>query len=145
MLFVVTCFFSVQATEFGTGADMDKVISISTLLAEPEKYSLEVATITGKVVKVCKNRGCWMDIAADGKFETLTIKVPDGTMVFPLSAIDKKVYATGTLSELQLTKEQTKEFLAHRAQESNEKFEPLSVTKGMTLYRFSPIGVTIIE
>lgn len=145
VILTLTCVFSVQSAEFGSGADMDKMISISTLLAEPKKYSTEISTIAGKVVKVCKKRGCWMDIAADENFKTLTIKVPDGTMVFPLSAIGKKAYATGILSELKLNIKQTKGFLEHRAQENNEKFDPLSVTEGMILYRFSPTGVTIVE
>jgi len=134
-----------QAKEmtFGAGADMDKLINTSTLLENPGKYQKEPSTITGKVVKVCKKRGCWMDLATDGKHPTLTIKVPDGKMVFPMSAIGKTVYATGTLSEQKLDLEQTKAHLAHRAHENQTAFDPASVTQAMTLYRFSPLGVTI--
>ncbi|WP_281560410.1 DUF4920 domain-containing protein [Thalassomonas sp. RHCl1] len=134
-----------QAKEmtFGAGADMAKLVNTSTLLANPGKYQQEASTITGKVVKVCKKRGCWMDLATDGKYPTLTIKVPDGKMVFPMSAIGKTVYATGTLSEQKLDLEQTRQHLAHRAHENQTAFEPLSVTEVMTLYRFLPLGVTI--
>ncbi|WDD99302.1 DUF4920 domain-containing protein [Thalassomonas actiniarum] len=130
---------------FGSGADMDKLVEVSTLLASPEKYQNEASTISGKVVKVCKKRGCWMDLATDKKYQTLTIKVPDGKMVFPMSAVGKTAYATGTLSERKLDVAQTREYLAHRAQENQTRFDPASVSEGMTVYRFSPQGVTLSD
>ncbi|WDE05196.1 DUF4920 domain-containing protein [Thalassomonas viridans] len=134
-----------KETTFGTGADMDKVVKVSTLLASPEKYQTEPSTISGVVVKVCKKRGCWMDLATDKDYPTLTIKVPDGKMVFPVSAIGKTAYATGTLSEKKLDLEQTKQYLAHRAEENQTPFDPASVSEAITLYHFSPLGVTLSD
>ncbi|WP_274052358.1 DUF4920 domain-containing protein [Thalassomonas haliotis] len=130
---------------FGAGADMDKLVEVSTLLASPKKYQSEPSTISGKVVKVCKKRGCWMDLATDKPYQSLTIKVPDGKMVFPMSAIGKTAYATGTLSERKLDVAQAREYLAHRAQENQTAFDPASVSEGMTVYRFSPQGVTLSD
>ena len=130
---------------FGSGADMSKEIKISSLLANSADYENKLTTISGTIITVCKKRGCWMELAADKQYQTLTIKVPDGQMVFPISAIGKTAYATGTLSEKQLNIEKTKEYLAYKAQESQATFDAKNITKGMTLYRFTPVGVTIID
>lgn len=128
---------------FGTGAQMDKVISVAELMASPAVYVDKTVTVKGEVVKVCKKRGCWADLVTQGAPEKLTIKVKDGDMVFPMAAIGKTAYATGNLFEYQLSLEKTRDYLAHRAQENKEEFDPQSVTKGMTLYRLTPKGVTI--
>ncbi len=134
-----------KTTNFGTGADMDKLLKISSILATPTKYIGELTTISGTIVKVCKKRGCWMELAADKKYQTLTIKVPDGKMVFPMSAIGKTAYATGTLTEMKLDLEKTRAYLAHRAQENQTEFDGAEITEAMTFYRFSPVGVTIAD
>ena len=133
------------STQFGGGADMSKQITISDMLNSPEKYKNEVATITGSIVKVCKKRGCWMELASDKKYQILTIKVPDGKMVFPMSAMGKTAFATGTLNGMKLNLDKTRDYLAHQAKENQAEFDPSTITQGMTVYRFSPIGVTIVD
>ncbi len=145
LLLLVSYYTQAQPMTFGVGADMEKLISISTLLADPEKFKSVPTTISGTIVKVCKKRGCWVELAADKKFQTIIIKVPDGKMVFPMSTLGKKAFATGTLSELKLDLQQTQSHLAHRAEENQTEFDPSSVTKAMTIYRFSPVGVTIVD
>ncbi|WP_082305851.1 MULTISPECIES: DUF4920 domain-containing protein [unclassified Pseudoalteromonas] len=134
-----------KSTQFGGGADMSKQINISDMLNSPEKYKNEVATITGSIVKVCKKRGCWMELASDKKYQTLTIKVPDGKMVFPMSAMGKTAFATGTLNSMKLNLAKTRDYLAHKAKENQTEFDPSTITQAMTVYRFSPIGVTIVD
>ncbi|SFC97720.1 DUF4920 domain-containing protein [Pseudoalteromonas denitrificans] len=128
---------NVYAKEINGGADMSKLTPISKILATPENYYKQPATISGTVVKVCKKRGCWMQLATDKAYETLTIKVPDGEMVFPMTAMGKTAYATGTLKAIEMSLEQTNQRLKMKAMPA--------VTKPMTLYRFSPTGVTIVD
>jgi len=79
----------VFANIFGSGADMDKLIAISTVLSSPENYLDKSITVKGAIVSVCSKRGCWMKLASDRKFQTLRIKVNEGDMVFPLTATEK--------------------------------------------------------
>lgn len=128
---------------FGSGADMGKVIKVDELMAKPTAYLNEPVTVKGKIVKVCKKKGCWADLVTEGSSEKLTMKVKDGDMVFPMAAIGKTAYATGNLYEYKLSLEKTRNYLAHRAEENKESFNPSSVTQGMTMYRLTPVGVTI--
>lgn len=133
---------SAQQT-FGSGADMDKVVTVAELMAKPITYLNEPVTVKGKIVKVCKKKGCWADLVTEGSSEKLTMKVKDGDMVFPMAAIGKTAYATGKLHSYQMSLEKTRGYLVHRAEENNEEFDPASVVKGMTMYRLTPVGVTI--
>ncbi len=122
---------------------MDKLVPISTVLASPNNYLEKEITVAGTIVSVCSKRGCWMKLASDKKFQTMRIKVRDGDMVFPFNAKGQTAYATGILKPIELTKEKAIAYLSHLAQEAKEKFDPESVTGGMTIYQLSPNGVTI--
>ncbi|MDA8621755.1 DUF4920 domain-containing protein [Psychrosphaera sp.] len=128
---------------FGSGANTNNVSKISSILASPDDYLDKEVTIKGTIAKVCKKRGCWMELTSDKKFQTFKIKVKDGDMVFPMAAIGKTAFATGKVQELPMTLERTKQYLAHIAEEMNEEFDPESVTEPKTVYQLVPNGVTI--
>lgn len=136
---------SVADQTFGTGANMDTTVSISQILSSPANYLSAPVTVEGTIIKVCQKRGCWAELASDKKYQSLRMKVRDGDMVFPLTAIGKTAYATGMLSAKELDVEQTKRYLAYQAQEANQSFDEASVTAGMTVYQLTPHGVTIKE
>lgn len=139
--------FSASASErvFGAGANKAEVVSVQTLLAQPQNYIKGEVTVEGVVDKVCMKRGCWLSFKVDDGNPSFIVKVRDGDMVFPMSSIGKKAYATGVLVEQNLDVENTRKYLAHRAMENKLEFDPGSVTQGMTLYRLNPTGVTIEE
>jgi len=137
--------FPATAEKFGTGADMSKLVAISTLLENPEDYLDKDVTVEGAIISVCKKRGCWMKLASDKKYQTLRIKVKDGDMVFPFNAKGKTAYATGKLVGMELSKEKAVAYLSHLAEEANEEFDKGSIKSGMTVYQLSPTGVTIAD
>lgn len=145
-LLLILFSFQINASEdkhFGNGAQMDKLVAISTILATPEKYLNKEITVAGTIVSVCGKRGCWMKLASDKRFQTLRIKVKDGDMVFPFSAKGEKAFATGKLVPIKLSKEKAIAYLSHLAEDAKEEFDPSTVTGEMTIYQLSPNGVTI--
>ncbi|MCV6614375.1 MAG: DUF4920 domain-containing protein [Cellvibrionaceae bacterium] len=129
--------------QFGSGAVMKDLIAVETVMANPEQYMGKTITVEGKVVDVCKKRGCWAELVTNEGGSSLKIKVKDGDMVFPLSARGKTAYATGELQKLNLDLAKTRAHLAHEAAEQKQSFDPASVTEGMVVYRLKPSGVTI--
>ena len=132
-------------SNFGSGAKMEKLVAISTVLTSPKQYLNKEITVKGAIINVCEKRGCWMKLASDKKFQTLRIKVKDGDMVFPLTAKGKTAFATGQLSAKTLPKEKAIAYLQHMADEAKEDFDPASVTGPLTIYQLVPQGVTIAE
>ncbi|MCF7512433.1 DUF4920 domain-containing protein [Pseudoalteromonas sp. L23] len=133
-----------KTIEFGGGANMNKLVAAADVLKNSEQFTGSEITLSGEVVKVCKKRGCWMTLKVDNG-EEINVKVRDGDMVFPMSAIGKRAYATGVLERFELDIEKTKRYLAHRAHENGEAFDASKVTEGMSLVRLKPDAVTILE
>lgn len=128
---------------FGAGADKNKIVSISKLLETPTAYKGKEITVTGTIVSVCKNRGCWMKFASDKKYQTLRIKVQDGKMVFPVTLRGRKGYATGVLKGRQISEAQAKKWLGHMAKESGEPFNEANIKGPQMVYMLVPTGVTV--
>lgn len=129
----------------GSGADVKKVIAISKILAQPEKYLNQEVTVKGEVEDVCKMGRCWMNLASDKKAQSLRIKVKDGEIMFPLTARGKIAIAKGFLSVSQLTKEQAIGYLKHLAEEQGHSFDPLSVKGPMMVYQVNATGALILK
>jgi hypothetical protein len=69
------------------------------VLADVDGHAGKTVRVAGTVAAVCPMRGCWMDVAgASG--ETIRIKVRDGQIVFPGSAVGKKVVVEGVVVKI---------------------------------------------
>lgn len=134
-----------KTTNYGTGADMEKLTKIDNILAKPQAFVKKTITVKGEVKAVCKKRGCWMELAAAKSDDVLKIKVKDGEIVFPMSTKGKVAYATGVLTGKELNLEQTRAYYQHVAEEQKHEFDPASVKQGMTLYQLATVGVTIAD
>ncbi len=148
IIFIFLISISASANEgitFGSGANMEKLVPISTILASPQQYLDKEITVKGAIIAVCEKRGCWVKLASDKKFQTLRIKVRDGDMVFPLNSKGKTAFATGKLTGIPLSKDKAIAYLQHMADESKETFDPASITTGITIYQLVPKGVTIAD
>ncbi|RZM71843.1 DUF4920 domain-containing protein [Pseudoalteromonas rubra] len=132
-----------QPMEFAGGADKTNVIDAPTLLAKASQYHQTQVTVKGLVTKVCKNRGCWMTLEVE-KGEQITVKVRDGDMVFPMSAVGKTALATGKFEVFELSIEKSRRYLAHKAEENGEAFDPQTLKNPITVYRLKPSAVTIL-
>jgi hypothetical protein len=137
--------FTAAATTFGGTVDKAKLVEVADILAKPQSYLQQQVTVKGTVQAVCQKKGCWMQFAADANQPTFRIKVKDGDMVFPVSAKGKTAYASGKLDPIEMDLESTREYLAHKAEEQGEAFDPASVTEAITLYQLVPVAVEIAD
>ena len=137
--------FTAAATSFGGTVDKTKLVEVADILAKPQSYLQQQVTVKGTVAAVCQKKGCWMQLASDANHPTFRIKVKDGDMVFPVSAKGKTAYASGKLDPIEMDLESTRDYLAHKAEEQGEAFDPQSVTEAITLYQLVPIAVEIAD
>lgn len=141
-VFSMALALSVQAK---SPESMGKVISlkdktkISEMIKSPENFVGKNLLIEGKVVDVCTMRGCWMKVSSDKKKESMTIKVKDGEMVFPLSARGKNVMIEGELFKVVVDNKEAKEMKKDNHDHEAHKKE------GKTIYMFKPKGVKFSE
>ncbi len=137
--------FTAAAANFGAVVDKTKLVEVADILAKPQSYLQQQVTVKGTVEAVCQKKGCWMQFAANANQPTFRIKVKDGDMEFPVSAKGKTAYASGKLDPIEMDLESTREYLAHKAEEQGEAFDPASVTEAITLYQLVPVAVEIVD
>ncbi|MBI1787390.1 MAG: DUF4920 domain-containing protein [Acidobacteria bacterium] len=115
---------------------------LSQIAARPEKYAGQIVQVTGRVTEVCEMMGCWMNLV-DTANQSIRIKVDDGEMVFPKTAVGKTAIAEGKLTRLQLTRDQAIARARHEAEEQGRKFNSDSIKSGATLYQIQGSGAVI--
>ncbi|HES59164.1 MAG TPA: DUF4920 domain-containing protein, partial [Caldithrix sp.] len=86
---------------YGKGISLKDTTKISDILAKADENIGKTFLVEGRIVDVCKKRGCWMELASDKEFESIRVKVNDGEIVFPLSAKGKLAKVEGVLEKLE--------------------------------------------
>lgn len=120
-----------------------KVVKISELLAGPDTYVGKLVKVEALITDVCPKRGCWIRLAGDKEFQTLTFKVDDGVMTFPMTVKGKRAEAEGVFTKIELTQEEATARARHEAEEKKVPFDPKSVTGGGVVYQLKGQGAVV--
>ena len=102
---------------YGDGVTIDAAVPVETLLSSPDDYIGKAVRVDGVITGVCKKRGCWMQITDPDTGNGVRIKVDDGVIVFPYTAMGKKASAEGVFDAVNLTPEQVEARAAQQAAE----------------------------
>jgi len=97
-----------SAAEYGDGVTLDEAVAVETLLESPDDYLGKKVRVDGVITSVCKKRGCWMQLTNPDTGNGVRVKVEDGVIVFPYTAMGKKAAAEGVFDAITLTPEQVK-------------------------------------
>ena len=100
-----------------------EIIKVCQLLSNSDTYLDKRLLVSGSIIEVCPMRGCWVQIQDDTSQETIRIKVTDGEIVFPLSAVGNKIIAEGDFIKLELSEKQAKNWKQHLALEQGTELD----------------------
>jgi hypothetical protein len=134
---------AMAAEKFGKGLTLSQPTPVATILASPDQYVGKTVQVRGKVSEVCTMMGCWMQLI-DNK-DGMRIKVNDGEIMFPKTAVGKTATAEGMLKKLVLSKEQAIARAKHEAEEQGRKFDPASVKSGGVIYQVQGTGAVLVD
>lgn len=87
-------------TRLGKPLTLDTPMPVDKLLESADRYDGKTVQVKGTVRDVCKMMGCWMEIAGESG-KAIRIKVEDGVIVFPKTAVGKTAIAEGVLSKVE--------------------------------------------
>jgi len=98
ILFFVTIINIKAADEkYGNEITLKEKTPLSAVLIHPDKYEGKTILVEGKIVDVCAEKGCWINIAGGKENEKIKVKVEDGVIVFPQDSKGKTVLVQGIL------------------------------------------------
>jgi hypothetical protein len=126
---------------FGTVSDA-RPVKLSELLAKPDDYVGKSVKVEGLVTDVCSKRGCWLKLGGDKEFETITFKVDDGVISFPMSVKGHRAEVEGVFVKTELTREQALARARHEAEEKGEKCDESKV-KATASYMLKGKGAVV--
>ena len=116
---------------------------ISEILASPEKFKGKLVRVRGVVTNVCEERGCYLNIKGDKKFQELMFKVDDGVIVFPASSLGREAVAEGIVDLLVYSEKEQKEMCPIEAKALDRKFDPAKIKGTLKVVRLNGIGADI--
>ncbi len=124
---------------YGAGTNADGAISVNELDKKLKDNKYE-GKITGKVVEVCQEKGCWMKIEkSDG--EKLMVKFKDYGYFMPMNIVGKEVVLEGeaTIKEVSVKQQQ------HYAKDAGKSEEEIKkITKSKKEVQFVAKGVLVL-
>jgi hypothetical protein len=145
MLLLLACALLLRAeTRLGKPLSLTEPLPLAKILASPDSYVGKIVQVKGKASEVCEMMGCWINLVEE-RNQSMRIKVNDGEMVFPRSAVGKTVVAEGKLTKFELTREQAVARARHEAEEQGRKFNAASVKSGLIVYQIQGAGALILD
>ncbi len=100
VLLLAVTFVQAKEQKFGKEITLKEKSKVSAILASPDKFEGKAVLVEGKVLGVCEDAGCWIEVAGDKKGEKIKVKVEDGVIVFPKDSKGKTAVVEGTLEEV---------------------------------------------
>jgi Domain of unknown function (DUF4920) len=112
-----------KGVSYGAGAVQNGAIPVNELgnYMKDNKYS---GKISGKVLEVCQEKGCWMKIENPGG-ETMMVKFKDYKFFMPKNIVGKEVVLDGEASEKEVSVKQ----LQHYAKDAGKSEEEIKKIK----------------
>ncbi len=130
-------------TQYGDDLTLTQATSVSAILADPDTYLGQQLRVEGTVVGVCQLQGCWIAVAGESEGEQLRVKVEDGVIVFPETAMGHHARVEGVMERLELTMEESLAQAEHHAEENGLDFDPESITGPEVIYQLRGLGAEI--
>lgn len=144
-ILIISVFISAAAVaqeKYGNEITLEEKTEISAIMSSPEEYLGKKVLVEGEIVSVCQHMGCWMEVAnEDG--EKIKVKVKDGEIVFPKDGAGRRALVEGEIYKIELDEEEAKDYYEHMAEESDQEFDPSSVTGPVTIYQIKGFGAVI--
>lgn len=124
---------------YGAGTTADGSISVNDMEKKMVNNKFD-GKITGKVVEVCQEKGCWMKVEKPGG-ETMMVKFKDYGFFMPKDIVGKEVVLDGSAS----LKETSVKQLRHYAQDAGKSKEEIEkIKKPKKEIQFVANGVLVL-
>lgn len=132
-------------THYGKAFTVKEETRISEILASPEKFAGKKVKVRGTVTNVCAERGCFLNLKGDKKFQELQFKVDDGVIVFPADAQGREAVAEGVISLKVFSEQEQRDMCPIEAKALNRKFDPAKIKGPMKVVRLEGLGAALAK
>ncbi len=128
---------------FGKPLTLKEETRISAILENPEAYKGRRVKVRGVITQVCPERGCYLNLKGDKRFQNIMFKVEDGVIVFPANTLGLEAVAEGVVSVQTFSEAEQRDMCVVEARALNPKFDPDRIKGPMKVVRIDGIGAEI--
>ncbi len=97
---ITATFINAAEKQLGKAITLKDKTPVSKILSNPTDFEGKPVLVEGKILGVCKEKGCWIEVAGDKKGQKIKVKVNDGEIVFPKDSKGKTALVEGTVEEV---------------------------------------------
>lgn len=74
--------------------------SVSKILSNPAKFEGKTVLVEGKILEVCQDSGCWIELAGDKAGQKIKVQFEEGKVSVPKDSKGKMVSVQGIVEEV---------------------------------------------
>lgn len=128
--------------EYGAGVKTGTSVNVEELVLTLASDSIYTGRVAGKVIEVCKNKGCFMKIERAGDAEPIMVRFQDYGFFMPQDIVGKNVLLEGVAK----VKETSIPQLKHFAEDAGKsESEIATITSPKTAIEITALGVKIVK
>ncbi len=120
--------------------NVDKA-KVEKALANPAKFADKTVEVTGVIVRSCKSKGCWMEMADKDGGKSVRVTFGSHAFFIPLNSAGMKVRAQGVFK----TRTLSKETVDHLINDDGAKFDNRNADGTVTEVSFDATGVVLTK
>ncbi len=143
LILTATSLVAGDTKAYGKPLTLKQETKISEIMASPESFKGRKVRVRGTVTGVCEERGCYLNLKSDKKFQEIMFKVDDGVIVFPADSLGREAVAEGIVSILTLSEQEQRDMCPIEAKALNRKFDPKKIKGPMQIVRIDGLGAEI--
>lgn len=87
-----------------------KKVELATLLSSPASVDGQEVSVQGKVRRACERKGCWMELAPEGKGPGVRVTFKDYGFFVPLDSAGRTAVVEGKVIVAELSEEKAKHY-----------------------------------
>jgi hypothetical protein len=87
-----------------------KKVELATLLSSPASVDGQEVSVQGKVRRACERKGCWMELAPEGKGPGVRVTFKDYGFFVPLDSAGRTAVVEGKVIVAELSDEKAKHY-----------------------------------
>ena len=144
LFLIAISFVRAEEKKFGKELSVKEKTSVSTILAQADKFEGKTVLIEGKILSVCQMKGCWIDIAGEKENEKIRVKVSEDEIVFPKDIAGQTVLVEGVVVQAEMKAEnKTEKDCDKKEGASSEDDSCCSKEKVKITYQIQGVGAVI--
>lgn len=111
---------ALPGTQYGVPIDIEGVIGVRALEAKLSTDSVYFGKISGKVVEVCKKKGCFIRVRREGKGDPILVRFKDYGFFMPPDIVGKTVVLEGQAKMKEVSVTQQRHFAEDAGKSASE-------------------------